>query len=384
MWRPILRRSRAFSPSCLRTTRYFHRNLRLCSQEVNPEILRQLEKVKKTHLKHQLQKQEASKIAERIVDTELGHQLEDHLEALKQSVTKLQSIVATRHAIIQDFKAKQQQKSEAELQALPIDEFTKQSLERQKRNMYNTLKETIERQLPVLITSVEKCLQRYQEILDKTQQQQQKQEEGADLSLSEIQAIMQEEKEEPNHTEELDSKDFLATSTELTKLFVQLFSFLGFEMFQVYSAQLTRTMFAKDRLSTEQFKEERKLLRSLSYQLYQHLKRVGMLTSIQHKQLPSFIEDDFVVPIQSISLWMKLMHLMVEVKDHETALQMLKDMQELDVTANSLIFRHLIRLLLHVGQTNQVKVLVEYMKKCNIKPDSETNSLLLKMGLIEY
>lgn len=364
------------------------------NEAIRPEVFQQLEKVKNTHLRGQLQKQNAAKIADRLVDKEFGKQLEDDLDVVKQSVTKVQTCFVNRRQIVQEFKKnkmellKSSNKDNAET-LVPYDDKTRQALKRQTQFIYQAIQDISDRQLHHLIETVEKSVQRYEQVLESVKSDVKN---DTGLDWKEIQTITQEPEDNDGdaytETTALDAKDLLATSSELSKLFFQVLSFIGFETFQVYSTQLARTMLASDedvQKSVTQFKSDRQLLRTMVRNLYTQMKKIGTFTSITKKQqLPSFVEDDFLVPMNNVTFWTKVMELMVETKDHETALIMLKDMQEMEVIATPLIYRHLIRLLLHVGQVNQVKILVEYMKRCNVKPDTETNTLLIKMGILEF
>ena len=391
-------------------------------QELPPSLLNYLEQVRKQRLHSKSNRQDMIKQAEREIDKEMGKEIETQLSVIKNNLQRIIGFHLKQHNSFQVFRPlataaikqyqqqqeqhqKQQEQHQKQQQSLVNEQEALEArkvFEEYRRQVYGTLLELVEYELLKLIDLLEQCLVQFKRRISQKQEEEEAAAEESE-AIREAKAFLdqQQEREEEevnvlNRKMEIEGekthmerKEFLSQSTELTKIFIQLFTSIGIETITLYTEFYYVKQVQKEKMSLSEYKREmetfkqyRNVYLKLSTSLYQTMRRAGMLTSVQYKQLPSFIEDDFLVPLNSLGLWHKLMELIAECRDTKTAVDMLTDMREMEIQATPLLFRHLFRLLINSGKMRQIPVLLQYMKKVNIQPDSVTNELLMRTGLL--
>ena len=433
------------------------------NERIAPSLLNHLEQARRQRELGISGRQERERAAERLVDKELGRDLELKLSAVRQYLERVAQAHLVQHQALQVLRPGIPTRDNPTLRPVDRDEAlrARNTLATYRQPCYEALVELVEQEIPQLVSLMDKCMERYVELLEQQQQQQQQQQllqqqqqqrqqrqqqfgqqqqqqlfiQRQELFIQQQQQQQQQlfdQQQEQEHLmadelkeikEALDEQhqmedaeirtanermeiegdrrqkgameeraEFFSSTSELTRILVQLFASIGIESITLHAEFYYVQHVLKTTLSQAQFQMERKhfetrreAYKTLSNSLYQVLKKAAMVTrKRQPHALPAFIEDDFMVPLQSLALWHKLMELMVECKDTRTAVEMLHDMKELEITMTPLLFRHLIRLMLQVGESERVPVLLQFMKKSNIQPDSVTNQLLVSLGFIDF
>lgn len=108
---------------------------------------------------------------------------------------------------------------------------------------------------------------------------------------------------------------------------------------------------------------------------------VAEASRIRHiqRRLPTFVFTSFVLPWHQVRFWNRILYTSVESRDFEHVVGLTTEMKDYQVRTNPETYRHFVRFLLLGRQYTQVHKLLEYMRQNGIKPDAETQEMLVKM-----